>query len=475
MQNLVMACRLGLILCCLHAGLGLAAEVSPKARVALVIGNAKYESAVGALKNPVNDAKAIAKELRGLGFSVTEERNVTRDELLESLSDFRKKVKGSEVALFYFAGHGISVSGSNYLIPIKSGYQPDASDDLTLRMLAETKLFNADQVVAELGAAGGVCNLVILDACRNTPLAGNRQLRSTGQNGGLMEMRPPAGSLVACSTDAGRVAQDGSGVNGLYTGELLKHLRTPGLTIEQVFKRTRSGVMARSDGKQVPVEYSRLVGDDIFMAGPAVTEEPTVVKGDDGVPRAQPVKLPSALAINRLAASGKVDECLDALHLLAAADGHGDYAAAPLDALLEMAKEDLKGVTVASSRTREIMVTCQKVLVAIDACLPPDHGRRAALTAKAQNRRGDCLLLDGKAQEALDSYSVAIQLAPDDAYPLFNRGRAHAALGRIEHAKADYTAAMDPKFKQPMARTLARQAMEKLTAPKAGEGEIGGD
>jgi len=251
MQNLVMACRLGLILCCLHAALGLAAEVSPKARVALVIGNAKYESAVGALKNPVNDAKAVAKELRGLGFSVTEERNVTRDELLESLSDFRKKVKGSEVALFYFAGHGISVSGSNYLIPIKSGYQPDASDDLTLRMLAETKLFNADQVVAELGAAGGLCNLVILDACRNTPLTGNRQLRSVVQNAGLMEMRPPAGSLVAFSTDAGRVAQDGSGVNGLYTGELLKHLQTPGLTIEQVFKRTRSGVMAKSEGKQI--------------------------------------------------------------------------------------------------------------------------------------------------------------------------------------------------------------------------------
>lgn len=471
MHNLVMACRSNLVFCGLHLALGLAmaAEVSPKARVALVIGNAKYESAVGALKNPVNDAKAIAKELRGLGFSVTEERNVTRDELLESLGDFRKKVKGSEVALFYFAGHGISVAGSNYLIPIKSGYQADASDDLTLRMLAETKLFNADQVVAELGAAGGVCNLVILDACRNTPLAGNRQLRSTA-NGGLMEMRPPAGSLVAFSTDAGRVAQDGSGVNGLYTGELLKHLRTPGLTIEQVFKRTRSGVMARSEGKQVPVEYSRLIGDDIFMAGPAVTDEAEVAKGDDGVPRAQPVKLPSASAINRLAASGKVDECLDALHLLAAANGPGEYAAAPLDALLEVAKEDLKGVTVASEHTREIMGNCQKVLRAIETCLPSGYERRPALSAKAQNRRGDCLLLDGKAQEALVCYNAAIQFAPDDAYPLFNRGRAHVALGRLDDAKADFTAAMDPKFKQPMARTLARQAMEGLAAPKSGEG-----
>lgn len=440
--------------------LGHVFAASPKARVALVIGNARYESAVGALKNPVNDAKAVAKELRGLGFAVSEERNVTRDELFEALGDFRKKVKGSEVALFYFAGHGISVGGSNYLIPIKSGYQADAADDLALRLLAETKLFNADQVLAELGSAGGLCNLVILDACRNTPLSGNRQQRSSAQAAGLMEMRPPAGSLVAFATDAGRVAQDGSGLNGLYTGELIRHLQTPGLTIEQVFKRTRSGVMEKSGGKQVPVEYSRLVGEDIYLAG--LVEKPALA--EDGIPRAEPVKLPSAAVVNRLAAAGKVDECLAALHLIAAAEGPGEYAAAPLDALLEIAKEDLKGVSVACARSREIMGTCEKVLRAVNACLPADHPKRGELSAKAQNRRGDGLLLDGRAAEALACYQEAVRMAPEDAYPLYNRGRAHAALGRVGEAKVDFTAAMDPKFKQPMARTLARQELEKLAS-----------
>src|SRR5688572_16465845 len=95
------------------------AETKANPRVALVIGNAKYETAIGPLRNSVNDAKAVSKTLRGLGFSVIEEHNVSRDELLKAVSKFRGKIKDSEVALFYYAGHGISVTGSNYLIPVK--------------------------------------------------------------------------------------------------------------------------------------------------------------------------------------------------------------------------------------------------------------------------------------------------------------------------------------------------------------------
>ena len=134
---------------------------------------------------PVSDAKAVAKTLRGLGFAVIEEHNVTRDELLEAVAEFRAKLRGAEVALFYYAGHGISVAGSNYLIPVKSGYKPEGADDTTLRLLAETKLFNAEQVVAEMSAAGARCNLVILDACRSTPVARNPRTRDVANPGGL--------------------------------------------------------------------------------------------------------------------------------------------------------------------------------------------------------------------------------------------------------------------------------------------------
>ena len=91
------------------------------------------------------------------------------------LDEFRRTLPGAEIAVFYYAGHGISVGGSNYLIPIKSGFSPEGAGQTTLRMLAETRLFNAEQAVADMNSGGARCNLVILDACRNTPLARNSQ------------------------------------------------------------------------------------------------------------------------------------------------------------------------------------------------------------------------------------------------------------------------------------------------------------
>ena len=441
---------------------GATAEPKITPRAALVIGNAKYEASVGPLRNAVSDAKAVAKTLRSLGFAVIEEHNVSRDELLKAVAEFRGKLRNTQVAIFYYAGHGISVAGSNYLIPVKSGYTPDAADAATLHMLAETKLFNAEQVVAEMSAAGGRCNLVILDACRSTPVARNPKTRDLTISGGLAEMKPPAGSLIAFATDAGRTAQDGTGANGLYTEELLKHLRTPGLTIEQVFKRTRADVMRRSDGTQIPAEYSRLVGEDIYLAGlaPASVQPPPPAADVDGrVPRASVVPLLTPEAIHKLAAAGRTEDCVDALKLTSATRGPGDFAAGPLDTLLELTKEDLKDASGPSPKVEGAMQTCVLVLEALGDCLPPGHAQRAALTAKAQNRRGDCLLLLGRAADALTAYNIAIRLAPNDAYPIFNRGRAHRALGHTDEAKADFTMATNSKFNQPKARQLALAAL----------------
>lgn len=447
----------------------LPAQVS---RTALVIGNAKYENSVGVLRNAVNDAKAVAKTLRGLGFTVIEEHNLTRDGLLTAVMEFRKHLQGAEVALFYFAGHGITVAGSNYLIPVKSGYDPADADETALRLLAETRLFNAEQAVAEMNAAGARCNLVILDACRNTPIARNPRTRDTTGSGGLTEMKPPAGSLIAFSTDAGRTAHDGEGVNGLYTEELLKHLRTPGLTIEQVFKRTRAGVLERSNGGQIPAEYSRLVGDDIYLAGLAAPSSPPALPGmAAAVPEANPSSaivprtpqiLPTDKEIARLADSGKAAECIAALQQLAASRGPGDFAVTPLETLLVQAKDALKEATEPSPKVESAMQICDLTLTALRDCLPPDHGKKAALTAKAQNRRGDCLLIFGRTDDALDAYNAALTLTPDDAYILYNRGRAHLALGSTDAARADFTAAASDKFKQPGAKKLALEALASL-------------
>jgi tetratricopeptide (TPR) repeat protein len=300
-------------------------------------------------------------------------------------------------------------------------------------------------------------------------VARNPRARDVATPGGLSEMKPPAGSLIAFATDAGRTAQDGEGTNGLYTEELLKYLRTPGLTIEQVFKRTRAGVMERSEGGQIPAEYSRLVGDDIYLAGPApaMPASPAAAgeaaAGElDRAPKAAPVQPPTTSVINKLAAAGRAAECVDALKLTAASRGPGDYAAAPLDTLLELAKEDLKDATGPTPKVEAAMKNCELALEVLRECMPPDHAQQPALTAKAQNRRGDCLLLLGRAEEALQAYNVAIPLAPTDAYPVFNRGRAQLALGRTEEAKADFTAAASSKFKQPKARKLALAALAEM-------------
>ena len=434
-----------------------AANESKPSRIALVIGNNRYEAAVGPLRNTVNDAKAMAKTLRALGFIVIEKHNVTRDELLTAMLQFRGKLRGAEVGLFYFSGHGISVSGSNYLLPIKSRYNSESVDDTSRRLLAETKLFNAEQAVAEMSNAGAGCNLVILDACRTTPVARDPRTRDATSSGGLTEMNPPAGSLIAFATDAGRSASDGEGTNGLYTAELTKHLLSPGLSIEQVFKRTRAGVIERSGGAQIPAEYSRLVGDDIFLAGAT----PAKI-ADVPIPKAEPVPVPTLAEINKLAAAGDAARCTEALRRYCRSRAPGSQAATPLATLLDQVKENLRNAKAAAPIAETALQTCDLVLSAVPDCLPVDHSQRTVLSAKAHNRRGDALLLLDRADEALTSFNAAAALTPDDPYIFYNRGRAFLALDRKEEARADFAIAAGAKFKQSGARKLALEALEAM-------------
>ncbi len=431
-----------------------AADEPKPPRIALVIGNNRYETAVGPLRNTGNDARAMAKTLRTLGFTVLEKHNVTRDELLAAMLQFRSKLRGAEVGLFYFSGHGISVAGANYLLPIKSGYNSESADDTSRRLLAETKLFNAEQAVAEMSNAGAGCNLVILDACRTTPVARDPRTRDAASGGGLVEMNPPAGSLIAFATDAGRAASDGEGTNGLYTAELTRHLLAPGLSIEQVFKRTRAGVMGRSGGAQIPAEYSRLIGEDIFLAGP-MPAKPAA----EPIPRAEAVPIPTLADVNKLAAKGDAARCVEALRLYNAKRAATKRMAAPLVTLLDQVKENLRSEKAPVPMAESALQTCDLILSAIPDCLPNDDAQRDALTAKAHNRRGDALLLLNRADEALTAFNAAAALAPNDPYIFFNRGRAFLALDRAEEAKADFTTAADAKFKQSGARKLALQAL----------------
>jgi hypothetical protein len=224
-------------------------ETTP--RVALVIGNASYESS--ALRNSVNDARDIAETLRELHFDVTYTENTTQKEMRRTIQAFGEKLREKRgVGLFYYAGHGVQVNGTNYLLPIDVKIQSSAD--------IEYEGVNAGFVVAQMESAENPMNIIILDACRNNSFGSNtRSLRSSED--GLAQMIAPVGTLIAYSTAPGSVAFDGDQKNGLYTQELLRNMRIPGLSLEQVFKRVRISVRSKSRGRQIPWESSSLVGE----------------------------------------------------------------------------------------------------------------------------------------------------------------------------------------------------------------------
>lgn len=221
-------------------------------RVALVVGNSSYKTSP--LKNPANDAKAVAAALRRLGFEVIERQNLTREAFSLAARDFGDQLKGATVALFYFAGHGLQVRGRNFLVPVDADIARE--DEVPYRSL------DVNEVLDKMDAARTPVNLVLLDACRNNPFARSFKLSQVG----LAQMDAPAGTLIAFATSPGSVAQDGEGDNGLYTSALLKHITAPALQIEQMLKRVRVDVARSSNNAQVPWESSSLNRDFSFVA-----------------------------------------------------------------------------------------------------------------------------------------------------------------------------------------------------------------
>ena len=249
-----------LALCLLTAAAQAAPAGNAEFRTALVIGNSAYKAAP--LKNPVNDARDMASALKGLGFDVTLLTDASHQKMEAAAREFGLKLRQGGVGLFYYAGHGIQVAGENYLVPVDAVIQTES--DVKFGCL------NAGLILGKMEDAGNGLNVVILDACRNNPFA--RSFRSAEQ--GLAKMDAPTGSLIAYATAPGSVAADGAGRNGVYTENLLKNLRTPGLPITDLFMRVRMGVVAATGRKQVPWEASSLTGYFYFSGEPAPGQSP---------------------------------------------------------------------------------------------------------------------------------------------------------------------------------------------------------
>jgi hypothetical protein len=221
-------------------------------KFALVIGNSTYKRSP--LKNPANDAHAIAAALKNTGFEVAVRIDAVQAELAAAVTTFTQILaKSKGVGLFYFAGHGLQLAWRNYMIPV----------DADIRSAADIQSQGVEvgTLLGGIARAVNPLNVIILDACRDNPFGSLAGV----DHKGLSQMDAPPGTLLAYATAPGNVASDGDGANGLYTEHLLKEISVPDAKVEDVFKRVRLQVRRRTSGQQVPWESTSLEEDFYFV------------------------------------------------------------------------------------------------------------------------------------------------------------------------------------------------------------------
>ncbi len=261
--------RLGLNVIALAATLAIAQAEAPPPRTALVIGNADYSFAP--LRNPINDADAVAKSLEEAGFNVILAKNAGHAELEKAVKELGDELKSKGgVGLFYFSGHGAQIEGENYLIP--AGNEIADFDDV------KTKSLTGTEIVDAMSAAKNDLNIIILDACRNNPIDPNGSK-------GLSRIDSSASLFVSFATSPGAVALDGAGNNSPYTKYLATSITEPNLNIEETFKRTLKGVYVDTHGEQTPWISSTYFGEFVFRPTDAGSAE---------APSSEPAEEPEA-------------------------------------------------------------------------------------------------------------------------------------------------------------------------------------
>jgi peptidoglycan hydrolase-like protein with peptidoglycan-binding domain len=263
------------------------ATTGAQRRVALVIGNSAYQYAPH-LPNPTNDAEAMAASLQKLGFEVSKGIDLDRTETEMIIREFSKSLAGADVALLFYAGHGIQYEGNNYLIPVDA--QLNDETDLSFE---GTQL----KVIIGMMEREPRVNLVFLDACRDNPFA--QQLarsmgstRSTSIGRGLAVIEAPAGSLVVYATDPDQVALDGDGAHSPFTAALLAHIDTPGLSVSDMMIEVRNDVLGATQNKQRPHEDNTLTSKFYFAPTVEVADATTGPTPSSGTAAAAPVVQP---------------------------------------------------------------------------------------------------------------------------------------------------------------------------------------
>ena len=286
--------RVGLGLLAVAALFLVTLDAAAAKRLALVLGNSHYQNAP-VLENPANDAQDLARTLRTLGFEVIEQHDATRDAMAKAVRDFADQMPGTDMVLFFYAGHGLQMNGENYLLPV----------DVQISTPADVRFntINLSDIRGEMEDSGHT-SIIILDACRDNPFTD--KLAQAGRSLGGRGLRPMEaagqGSLVVYSTQPNNIALDGVGRNSPFTASLLKRMTTPGLEVRQMISRVRGDVLTATDNRQTPWDSSSLVGDVYLAAAPAggtaspPASEPAVVAQAPSPPRQSPAPASTPVA-----------------------------------------------------------------------------------------------------------------------------------------------------------------------------------
>jgi tetratricopeptide (TPR) repeat protein len=232
-------------------------------RVALVIGNSNYRAAP-TLPNARRDADAVAAALRGVGFAtVNLASDLPKEKFVDALRDFARLSEQADWALIYYAGHGIELNRINYLIPVDARLETDRD--------VQFETLPLDQVLSAVEGARKL-RIILLDACRENPFARQmrRTLASRSIGRGLARVEPDGGTLVAYAAKHGEVALDGDGGNSPFVTALVRHIATPGIEINKLFRLVRDDVLAATGRMQEPFVYGSLPGEDFYFAAPVV-------------------------------------------------------------------------------------------------------------------------------------------------------------------------------------------------------------
>jgi lipoprotein NlpI len=438
--------RLALLLILMVSLLPAVQAVAAGDRVALVIGNAKYPDAEAPLKEPINDAKDIAEELKRNGFDVETGDNLTGDAMRRALERLYARVKPGSVALIFFSGFGVQSARQSYMIPVDAQIwtEPDVRRDG----------FSLETVLSEINSRGAGVKIALIDASRRNPF--ERRFRSF--SAGLAPVIAPNGTLVMYSAALSSVVSDTGGAHSLFVSELLKEIRVPDLMAEETLNRTRVGVTRASRSEQVPWISSSLAEDFSFIPGarpqasikPAAPP-PAVVN----VPPPPKIEVPALV----VTAPAIKDEGTTTVANLA-----DDPTIKSLTSKLIDNPDDASALY----RRGQVYASKGAYLLAVN-----DFTESIRINPKdveAYNNRCWTRTVIGDLQSALRDCNEALRLRPNFVDALDSRGLVNLKSGQIKNAIVDFDAAL--KINPRLTSSLYGRGLAKQRNGSISEGEL---